>query len=172
MPSYDHNRVSIDRLREVLDYCSETGQFTWKISPMTRIKPGTPAGKISPRGYAFVTFERTAHAAHWLAWAFHYGQWPESGLDHINRIKSDNRIRNLRLASASHNNANYGIGCRNTSGAKGVTRLRSGSWQAQIQENGDNRYLGAFRSKDEAAAAYSNAAQQYFGEFASAGGPP
>ncbi|WP_312165885.1 HNH endonuclease [Massilia timonae] len=172
MPSYDHNRVSIDRLREVLEYCSVTGQFTWKVSPAPRIKAGALAGKVNPRGYAFVTFERTTHAAHRLAWAFHYGEWPESGIDHINRIKTDNRIANLRLATASQNNANYGIGRANTSGFKGVTRLRHGSWQAQIQVNGKNHYLGAFRSKEDAAGAYSAAAQQFFGEFAGAGGPP
>lgn len=163
--------VSVDRLREVLAYCPDTGTFTWKVQrgPM---KPGNKAGKVTPRGYVQIGYGRKCFMAHRLAWALHYGEWPTLDIDHKNRIPSDNRIDNLRLATQSQNNANQGVYSTNTHGAKGVSRLRYGSWQAQIQVNGKSHYLGAFREKDDAIAAYAAAARRFFGEFASAGGPP
>lgn len=168
---YINGCVSLDDLRDALHYSPDTGIFVWKTSRHGRCQKGMTAGKLNGHGYRQIGFEKKNFMAHRLAWAFEYGEWPNGDVDHINRDKDDNRITNLRLATQSQNNANQGMYCTNTSGFKGVTRLRY-AWQAQIQVNGKNHYLGSFRSKEDAARAYLEAAKLHFGEFANAGGPP
>ena len=43
---------------------------------------------------------------HRVAWALHYGEWPASFIDHINHIRDDNRIHNLRVVTRAENNSN------------------------------------------------------------------
>lgn len=87
--------------------------------------------------------------------------------DHINGDKLDNRRVNLRPATRSQNMWNSRKQVNNTSGAKGVTK-HQGKWRADIGINGKRRYLGHFDSVKAAAAAYSIAAKELYGEFARA----
>ena len=171
MRSYNDNHVSIEYLREILCYCPETGALTWKVSKGHR-KAGAQAGCVKRTGYRRIGLGGKSYPEHRIAWAMHYGVWPERDIDHINRIGSDNRIANLRLATQSQNNANQGVYCTNRHGTKGVTPLSSGKWQAQIQVNGKSHYLGCFKSKDDAAAAYAKASRRFFGEFSLIGAKP
>lgn len=79
--------------------------------------------------------------------------------------RSDNRISNLREATRSQNAMNARKQRDNTSGFKGVSRWR-GKWQAKIQRDGKQRFLGAFSTPQDAALAYKNAAINLHGEFA------
>lgn len=156
--------LPLDRVSEVLNYDPATGIFTW-TNKASRLR-GRVAGRLGQDGYIVIRIDGTHVRAHRLAWAIHFSEWPSIQIDHINRIKTDNRIENLRLATQSQNNANRGHMPCNSHGDKGVTRLPSGSWQAQIQVNKKNHYLGAFKEKSEAMAAYAAAALQHFGSFA------
>tara|TARA_R100000329_G_scaffold107285_1_gene88046 strand:- start:86 stop:643 length:558 start_codon:yes stop_codon:yes gene_type:complete len=104
-----------------------------------------------------------------LAWLLHHGKdpGPEFVVDHINGNRLDNSIKNLRLATIAENNRNRRIGENNTSGFKGVymTRLENKPYCARINVNGIDKYLGAFKTKEEAALAYAEASNQYHGEF-------
>lgn len=86
-------------------------------------------------------------------------------VDHEDGNGLNNRRRNLRVATRSQNNANRGAGCNNLSGLKGVTR-NNNRWAAQIRSQGQQRYLGSYNTREEAATAYAFAAILYFGEFA------
>lgn len=87
-------------------------------------------------------------------------------VDHINGDTSDNRRRNLRLATNSQNQANRKKLPTNTSGYRGVTwNKQSGKWQAQIKCNGQNYYLGLFQDPEIASLAYKNKAKTLFGEY-------
>ena len=91
--------ISAERLREVLDYNPETGEFTWKIATGRRVRVGGRAGTVSAKGYIVIKVFNINYQAHRLAWVHVYGVWPEKELDHSNRLRSDNSINNLRLST-------------------------------------------------------------------------
>jgi hypothetical protein len=125
------------------------------------------AGSSDGRGYIYVQFQKKHHLAHRVAWFLHYGSWPDGLIDHINGNKSDNRIKNLRLANFSENQLNRNRTSSNTSGHKGVSYHKHRKrWQALISVDGKNKFLGSFNTALEAADAYNEAALKYHGEFA------
>lgn len=87
-------------------------------------------------------------------------------VDHINRDGLDNRVVNLRLCTHMENMRNRRARYDNAYGLKGVTRLRSGRFEAQIGCDGKNHKLGQFTTPEDAHAAYVRAALELHGEFA------
>lgn len=88
-------------------------------------------------------------------------------VDHRDGDGLNNRRSNIRLATIAQNQHNRGPATRNTSGCKGVTWDKQGKkWQAQIEVNRKNIYLGRFLDKLDAAKAYAAAAAKFHGEFA------
>jgi len=119
-------RATPERLRQLLDYDPETGKLTWKArdsSQFTRsyglcgprhqaaVWSAKNAGReaftyTNEHGYRKGKVDRQVYAAHRVAWAIYYGEWPKQIIDHINGEKSDNRITNLRDVSNSVNMRN------------------------------------------------------------------
>lgn len=88
-------------------------------------------------------------------------------VDHINGNGLDNRRSNLRLATRSENIRNSFKQSNNTSGFKGVTwHKHIKKWQAQGYINYKHKFLGYFKTKEEAALAYNEFAKKCYGEFA------
>lgn len=155
-----------ERLRELLSYDPETGQFTW-VARRQRVRVGQVAGTKNKYGYLQIGIDGRKYALHRLAWLWVTGEWPPKEIDHINRDSTDNRFANLRLATSSQNNCNQSMRGDNTSGVKGVSwNKKSGKWHSRIVVNGKYRHLGLFSDLKDAASAYEVAAQQAFGEFA------
>jgi hypothetical protein len=153
-------RVSIDELRAALDYDPSTGRFTWKISPTSFIKAGTPADCVcNPRKpYIRIAYKQARILAHRIAWAFVHGRWPEGQIDHINGNHSDNRIENLREVTQSVNCQNQRRAKRqNRTGLLGVSPSKWGAYIAQINIRGERTYLGTFKTAEEAHQAYVKA---------------
>lgn len=91
-------------------------------------------------------------------------------VDHIDRDRSNNRLSNLRVASASENAINSKLSRSNKSGVRGVSYSpKLGKWKAMIGAHGHYHYLGSFSTKEEAAAAYRSAAEWLHGDFVSTG---
>jgi hypothetical protein len=108
--------------------------------------------------------DNSSQRAHRLAWFYCYGEWPSDQLDHINRIKTDNRIDNLRESSAALNQQNLSKMCSNTSGFTGVTwNKRRNAWIAQIGVGNSGKYLGQFADVEDAVAARKAGELKYWG---------
>jgi hypothetical protein len=160
--------LNAERLRDLLDYNPKTGVFVWRVSLRGRFaRIGSVAGRQDGHGYTRIGVDRQEYAAARLAWLFVYGQWPRCEIDHINHIKTDNRIANLREATRSNNIHNRRLTKRNTTGFKGIKRVPSG-WLARITHKGKFRHLGTYRTPEAAAEAYRRASQELHGEFSCA----
>lgn len=139
--------MKVSQIKEWLSYNSDTGIFTWLHPPNRRIKQGSVAGSPLKHGHIKIRLQGNQYLAHRLAWIFTHGDWPKDQIDHINRNPSDNRISNLRESNQAENTQNRE--------ADGVTfEKRSGNWIAKIMLRGKAKYLGAYKTRDEAIAAY------------------
>ncbi len=127
---------------------------------VTRLSTGG-VGTIAARGYRTFCVRRRHYYAHRLAWAMMTGRWPKNWVDHANCDKSDNRWVNLRAADARQNAGNSRAK-GGVSGLKGVTAAKYGRWRAVIHR----RSLGQFATKEDAHAAYVEAAKEAYGAFA------
>lgn len=93
----------------------------------------------------------------------HYGEDPEEWIDHINGIRDDNRISNLRLATPELNTRNACVPKNNSTGVVGVRRIsykRYEGFRASIGANGKTIDLGLFKTLEDAAAARKFAKRQ------------
>lgn len=161
--------IPIATLHKYLRYDSETGQIWWIKRPSSTAKLDRPAGYVKSDGYLEVRIAGERIFTHRIAWALSYGKWPKQQLDHINMIRSDNRIVNLREASVADNNRNRIVQKNNRLGIKGVAFKSEGNcYQARIMVNKKSHYLGRFSTAEEAARAYALAAAEHHGEFARA----
>jgi len=109
-------------------------------------------------GYIVVGIDGKIYREHRLIWLYHNGHFPAHDIDHINCIKDDNRIENLRDVTRSQNKQNGPHQKNNKSGVRGVWfHKQNKNWCASIFANGKNTYLGSFKSVEEAEAAYKAA---------------
>ena len=162
--------ITQGRLKEVLDYDPETGEFCWRVTLSRRAMAGKRAGATSPSVlFRLIGIDGVRHMAHRLAWLYAYGTFPIGHLDHINRNKSDNRIKNLRKATKIENGGNSKAR-KSRSGLKGAHWHEGAKkWTSDIHHNGKKIYLGLFGTAKEAHAAYCQAAKEHFGEFWNSG---
>lgn len=154
------------RLKELLRYDSETGQFTWLVS-RKRVKAGDVAGTTYTNGYIIIRIDGKAHSAHRLAWFYTTGEWPEDQIDHRDLNKANNRWDNLRPATNLQNIANRSSWSK--SGFKGVYKpIGRNDYRTEIRINGKRKLLGYFKTPEEAHAVYVKAANDVHGKFARA----
>lgn len=154
--------IQADRLRELLDYDPGTGVFVRRKN-LGGIHKGSNAGSISREGYLRIQLDGKKYLCHRLAWLYIYGRWPIDQLDHINGIRSDNRIENLRECSNSENSQNVRAH-KDGAGMLGATwDKRCGKWLSQICVNGKKIFLGRFDAQEKAHSAYLKAKYQYHG---------
>lgn len=120
--------ITREKLHHLLDYDPASGVFTRKVSKSSNAQVGQVAGSVDKRGYIVIRIDGELYKAHRLAHLYMTGEFPPDQIDHINRIKSDNRWKNLRLANGSQNQMNSTRN-DNTSGKKGVHwHKQSGKW--------------------------------------------
>ncbi|HAP3219644.1 HNH endonuclease [Escherichia coli] len=166
-PTKPIDQITQQRLKEVLLYDELTGKFTWKVKKCQRMNAGDIAGHKSSEGYWVIKVDGKLYKAHRLAWLYMNGSLPKSDIDHINLVRDDNRIANLRLATRSQNIQNVNKKANNKSGYKGVSwDKKSRKWRAQIVINKRKVNLGFYDDPKEAHKVYANKADECFGEFA------
>ena len=152
--------LSAQRLKELLHYDADTGQFTrlTEKGGLQHRRVGT-IKKQERYAYLIIGVDYKTYRAHRLAWLYIYGEWPSGQIDHINGDKADNRISNLRVATDSQNKQNARKARSDSkSGLIGATWYsRSNKWRAAIQVDGKKKHLGYFDEAEEAHAVYIEA---------------
>lgn len=149
-------------LNAALEYDAGTG-ILYRLTDSGR---GMQIKTVTPYGYLQVAFGGRCMLVHRVVWAMHFGEWPSGMIDHINRVKTDNRICNLRIANNVQNAGNMSVHSRSKSGVKGVSQKPNGRWRAYIRFNGKNHALGTFINIQDAINAYNKAAHEVHGDFA------
>lgn len=143
-------KLTQDQLKQIVNYDSETGEFTRKTS-YYESRVGKPIGTIDTRGYLVMSIEGKTQLAHRLAWLYVYGYFPEFHIDHINGDTTDNRISNLREATSKQNQENRKLQKNNKTGFRGVVQSKSsGRYLAYVKHNREQIYLGSFATVEEA----------------------
>ncbi len=147
--------ITQEQLKEVLHYDPETGVFTRTKKTVGGVKKYPIAGHVNKsKGYREIFANGKLYRAGRLAWLYIEGYWPEHQIDHINRIKDDDRWSNLRHVSHQCNMRNSKVNIKNTSGIKGVSwSKKAQKWVAYIQVVPHYSHLGFFISKKDAAQA-------------------
>lgn len=169
----DSTKFTVDFVRRVLDYDPLTGILIWRKrddapQQWNTKYAGTRAGAVMRTGYRYVSFKGFVPVgAHRLAWCHFHGEWPTDTLDHINGIRDDNRIANLRKASGSLNATNKAMQRNNTSGFVGVHfDKQRGLWRARVNFKRVGYDVGFFSTPEEANAARQEFVRRIQGKFA------
>jgi hypothetical protein len=158
---------SPDEIKKFVSYDPDTGIFVRIVSKNCPWTVGQRAGSVVVRGYRNVFINGKYYCEHRLAWVLMHGEIPTGmTIDHINGDKADNRICNLRLATDCQNSYYRPRKSTNTSGFKGVYQRENGKYRATITVDKRKINLGTFETKEEAYAAYCEAARKLHGEFA------
>jgi hypothetical protein len=160
------------RLKEVLEYCPESGVFRWRVRASIRVRVGDVAGCIdNVHGYVQISVDRKLYRANRLAWLYMTGAWPAALVDHKDLDRSNNRWSNLREATKAQNGANREKQANNTSGYKNLQRNTNG-WQVVVTKHGKRHRFGTYPTLEEAAAVARRARIEIHGEFANHGDSP
>lgn len=141
---------------EYFDY-SPSGDLIWKVRVNPRSKVGEPAGFYCQNGYFYISLNSKKCKRARAIWEMHNGAIPDGMVvDHINRIRTDDRIENLRLATVSDNLYNTKKRENTKSAYKGVKKhMKHLSYSARTSEKGKEIYLGNFKEEADAAQAYN-----------------
>lgn len=158
--------ITQKRLKEVLNYDPETGIFTWKIKISKKIIVGTEPRSLNRYGYKRIRIDKRDYMAHRLAFLYMTGEFPKDQVDHINRIRTDNRFCNLRNASNAQNQWNKSKLRNNSTGFKGIHFAnRERRFVAKVNVENKTICIGYFKELKCAVEAYENFVRKAHGEF-------
>ena len=168
-----------ETLRKLLRYEPDTGKLFWlerttdmfddgirSAEQRCRMANSRNTGKealtASCHGYRMGRVNYARVSAHRVIWAMVNGEWPVDQIDHINGVRDDNRIENLREVSTQENLRNQKVRSTNTSGKTGVYRRgKTSAWYAQIVVSGKCIHIGTFSDKNLAIEARKDADSDY-----------
>jgi hypothetical protein len=142
-----------EEFNDLLRYDPVTGDLYWKLN-------NKMAGHKHKSGYINIKVKGRMYRAHRVVWAMAYGKFPDLMIDHINGIPCDNRLENLRQASASINQQNQKTARIDNVGGLLGAHLYRGKWISQIRVEKKLKYLGSFSTKQEAHAVYVKAKKE------------
>jgi hypothetical protein len=168
-------------LRECFVYDEVTGDLVWRERPRAHFRGGAgwhnfnrqfagrPAGHKDEKGRKQVKLNGRSYKAARLIWAWHDGLMGEHQIDHIDGDPGNDRIDNLRLATAAQNARNRNASCRNSSGVRNVTwHAQSEKWWVRLTISGKTISLGLYKDLDTAKRIAAEKRRALFGDFARA----
>lgn len=159
------------RLKELFSYAPETGILTRILTINSKAKVGMTPGSISDDGYLKIIVDKKTYFAHRLVWLYVYGyftKYPEFQIDHIDRDKLNNKIKNLRKVDQSknqHNRINAQKNNKSTGLLGSYFEKRTGKYQSIIRVNGRAIGIGRFNTAEEAHIAYVDAKKIFHPSF-------
>lgn len=139
-------------------FAYDSGKLYWKYSPRYNVFIGDEAGSLRSDGYWEICLDNIRYLRHRVVYYLHTDEWPKL-IDHEDRDISNDRFENLRSASRSLNGHNSTV----STGIipyRGVSLTRYGGYIAYIKVNRKRKYLGTFKSAEEASHVYEIARQE------------
>lgn len=112
-------------------------------------------GESNSDGYLTVSVHGRMYPVHRIVMLMCYGFYGEGlEVDHINHVRNDNRLVNLRFVTHGGNMRNKSVNSKNTSGVTGAYFLKDRKkYRARIVVEGETTSLGNYDTLEEAAAA-------------------
>jgi hypothetical protein len=165
----EKKELTKEYLKECVTYNHETGIFIWNERPLHHFKNShgmntfnsqrkfNKINGIGNHGYLYVRINRTHYLLHRLAWFYEYGVWPKEQIDHINNIRTDNRIINLREAVNAENCQNKikALSNNKSTGLLGSSfNKKLNLFRSYITINHKQKHLGYFNTALDAHNAY------------------
>lgn len=162
-------KLTWERLNELFHIDPTNGVLIWKKNTGKKRMIGKIAGDLNHRfGYVCICIDRVDYKRHRLIWFYVHKQWPTADLDHIDGVRDNDGILNLREATRSQNTWNSAIPRTNKSGYKGVCwNKRANKWRAYIKAYDVWHHLGHFDNIEDAISARKQAETQYHEGYAS-----
>lgn len=177
MTRQETNEADIRLLHELLSYEPESGILRWKERAQKHFSSkrscsifnsrfsGKRAGgiaEIKGKKYRHLRIQNRNFRASRIAWAMHYGKWPENQIDHIDGDSLNDAIHNLRDVTCQENLKNRLLRKNNKSGCPGVSwDSEYSKWRARIGVDGKKINLGRFEDLESAIAAKKQAEREY-----------
>lgn len=149
---------------ELFRYDYETGVLYWRWRVNSRVPKTLEAGRQrKSSGYLDVQVHGRFYLVHRVVMLMCYGFYGEGlEVDHVNHVRNDNRLFNLRFVTRSENSKNQSLSSKSTTGVTGVyfSKARK-KYVAQIKVNRKLTYLGMFETLEGAAEARRQADKKY-----------
>lgn len=151
-PIQSRNDLTCEHVRELFKYSILTGKLYWRVRLNSNTYIDDEAGTPTHDGYYAVAISQFKFARHRIVWMWAHGPLDDfMQIDHINRVRGDDRLFNLRTATDSQNKLNAGLRKDNKSGYRGVFyRKDLRKWCAQTMVNRQVHYLGFYHTAEEA----------------------
>jgi hypothetical protein len=171
--------VSIDIIKEFLDYNDNTGKLYWKVRDIKYFNDGErkanacsiwnsrysgkEAGCIDGSNRIIIRIFKNTFFAHRLAFIIMKGREPIEQIDHINGDSLDNRWCNLRECFDYENKQNLTLRSDSSTKVQGVyfhKKRTKNPYESRIRLRGKSYHLGMFKTSEEADKAYLKAKQK------------
>lgn len=160
--AYLKTRLLVDVHRGVATWIDATAQH----AALNGREAGSARTNHSGKVYWHIKVDGVALKRSHIVFLFAHGRWPDNQVDHISGDSLDDRIVNLREATAMQNAWNHKRRAKRSHCPMGIRRMASGRYQARIACNKRTVYLGTFATEHEATQAYQQQRKELFGEFA------
>ena len=154
--------ITFEEAKELFTYDRETGVIKWRKRASNRQRGNLVAGS-NDHGYIRIRLKGKDYKAHRIAMLLAYGFYGDGlEVDHLNHIRNDNRLANLRFVTSTGNHRNLSRSSNNTTGVTGAAYHKgTRKYRAQIQVEGTQIHLGYFATLKEAAKARRDADLKY-----------
>ena len=153
--------LKYEDVSETFTYDRGSGVLYWRKRNRNTIRHKYVAGssKGATDGYRRVGIKGKIYQEHRIIMVLCFGHIPENAeIDHINHVRDDNRLDNLRFVTQGENLKNQSVSSKSTTGVTGVYFSKSrNKFVAQIKVNRQVHYLGIYSTLEEAAAARAEA---------------